>query len=691
MEGLKERVNQLSPEERNKLIEVLKRRKDAPRVSKGTSDDLSFSLMFFSSRGIGRDTGKYEIFLKCAEIADRGSFEAIWIPERHFHEFGGLFPNPAVLASALSVATHRVRIRAGSVVLPLHEPLRIVEEWSVVDNLSGGRVDLAFAVGWNPNDYALAPERYDERVRHTFEGIDEIKKLWRGEPARRKNGLGEAVVVNPFPTPVQKELNIWLTCTSGKERFEEAGRLGANILTALLFQSVEELEEKLRIYRQARQSAGHDPDSGRVTLMLHTFVWNDEAEALKRVKGAFCEYLRSSIGLWNVNHEGLAAMDENKTSQVVEFAFEKYSRQQALFGSPVSCLRTAERFRQIGVNEIACLVDFGVDAEDTVAALAHLQELIRLSRNTTIPSFYDSIANLVPTQHEEEAFLTFGCFPERTPGFSWLRTMAFPEENASHTRLAIQSQQELRRRLFEKVDFKDVGTAFDFGCGYGTDVIALALKYPWIDLTGFTLSPRQARHANDKIISHGIGERVRVLNRDSIRDPFLANYDLIFGFEVAVYIRDKRSLFKRLRSHLNDGGQIVLAEFISNTTKSIIHEETSSFIPTVEEWSEIFADAGLEVTSALDVRHEIANFLDDPHFGKNLGEAATRLRWPLETTTHLGAQQNLGGGLRSGLISYPLMTLRITDSGNRDECYSASLSSMRLAVANAGGSHRHKR
>src|SRR5213078_4517214 len=115
-----------------------------------------------------------------ARFADRHGFAAVWTPERHFHPFGGLYPNPSVTGAAVAVATERVRIRAGSVVAPLHHPLRIAEEWSVVDNLSGGRVGISFASGWQPNDFVLAPDSYTDRKNIMLRGIEEVRRLWRG-------------------------------------------------------------------------------------------------------------------------------------------------------------------------------------------------------------------------------------------------------------------------------------------------------------------------------------------------------------------------------------------------------------------------------------------------------------------------------------------------------------------------------
>ena len=153
----------------------------------------TFSLLFFASEQADYSDGKFDLLRRSTAFVDEAGFEAVWMPERHFHAFGGIFPNPALTAALLAETTERIRLRAGSVVLPLHSPIRVAEDWAVIDNMSDGRVDLAFAVGWNPNDFAIAPERYEDRVRTTFEGIELVKKLWRGETIQTPNGLGQPI------------------------------------------------------------------------------------------------------------------------------------------------------------------------------------------------------------------------------------------------------------------------------------------------------------------------------------------------------------------------------------------------------------------------------------------------------------------------------------------------------------------
>ena len=56
--------------------------------------------------------------------------------------------NPNVFHAALATITEKIQLRSGSVVMPLHHPVRVAEEWAVIDNLSNSRVGVAFASGW---------------------------------------------------------------------------------------------------------------------------------------------------------------------------------------------------------------------------------------------------------------------------------------------------------------------------------------------------------------------------------------------------------------------------------------------------------------------------------------------------------------------------------------------------------------
>jgi natural product biosynthesis luciferase-like monooxygenase protein len=346
-----------------------------------TAKELAFSLFFFSGNGETTERKKYDLIIECAKFADRHGFIAVWTPERHFKPFGGLYPNPSVLSAALSMVTQRIHLRAGSVVLPLQNPVRTAEEWSAVDNLSDGRVGVAFASGWHPDDFVLAPDVYPQRRELMFDEIQTIKHLWKGGAVSLRNGAGEEVEVRIYPNPLQAELPIWITAGS-RETFVNAGRLGANVLTGLIEHGIDGCAEKIAAYRHALEENGHDPRERCVTVMLHTYVGEDTAAIKQKVRRPFCAYLRSFLQMSerqlseDVRRDlSLGALDATDQEALLLHAFESYFDARALFGTPGDCERMINRLRGIGVDEVACLLDFGLDTESILEGLSYLNIL----------------------------------------------------------------------------------------------------------------------------------------------------------------------------------------------------------------------------------------------------------------------------------------------------------------------------
>ena len=325
-----------------------------------------------------------------SKFGNANGFKAVWTPERHFHAFGGLFPNSAVTSAAIAAKTKHIQIRAGSCVSPLHSSVRIAEDWSVVDNLSGGRVGISFAAGWQPNDFVLRPENFQNRKDIMFQQIEEVRALWRGETVNYPNGKEENVEVQTLPRPIQPELPVWVTAASNPETFREAGAKGFHVLTHLLGQSLDELAEKIAVYRQAWKENGH-PGRGTVTLMLHTFVAQSDDTVKEIVRQPMKHYLASSLGLikqaaWSfptfkqklTNDQGqfsVANLSDRDMDEVLDFSFERYFETSGLFGTVETCLQIVDRIKGINVDEIACLIDYGVETDTVLAQLPLLNQL----------------------------------------------------------------------------------------------------------------------------------------------------------------------------------------------------------------------------------------------------------------------------------------------------------------------------
>lgn len=337
--------------------------------------ELRFSLYFFSGDGSKETEDKYRLVIESAKIADRQGFAAVWTPERHFQDFGGLYPNPSVLSAALAVITERIQIRAGSVALPLHHPVRVAEEWSVIDNLSRGRVAVSFASGWHPDDFIFAPDLYDERRETMFRHIELIQKLWAGETVHFRGVKGQEVEVKIMPKPLQPLLPIWITSSGSAETWSHAGAIGANVLAAYVGYSDEELSERINLYRASRAAHGHDAQRGVVTLMLHTFVGENEDAVRQKVRVPFTNYLRTYFKQYENVHVAPDAISDADKDALMAAAFEKYFESHTLLGTPAKCARLLDRLTRLGVDEVACLVDFGVEAEAVLDSLHHLNEL----------------------------------------------------------------------------------------------------------------------------------------------------------------------------------------------------------------------------------------------------------------------------------------------------------------------------
>ncbi|MEO7361921.1 MAG: MupA/Atu3671 family FMN-dependent luciferase-like monooxygenase, partial [Gemmatimonadaceae bacterium] len=377
---------------------------------------IDFSLFYFAADAGTSERGRYRLLLDGARFADTHGFSAVWTPERHFHAFGGLYPNPSVTSAAVATITSNVQLRAGSVVLPLHNPIRVAEEWSVVDNLSNGRVGLSFASGWHANDFALAPENYERRRELMIEGIETIRKLWRGESITVKNGSGQDIDVSILPRPVQAEPQFWISAAGSKATFEMAGQIGANLLTNMLGQSVTDLKDRIAAYRAARKASGH-AGPGHVSLMLHTFVGKDVERVKQLVREPFMTYLRTSTDLvkkarWEFPafaragvtspisaDPGLDDLSPAEEEALMTAAFERYFKTHGLFGTPESCRAMIDSLRTIGVDEIACLIDFGVNEDTVLESLEQLNVLREQSNAPAVPAGDFPIAAQIERHH----------------------------------------------------------------------------------------------------------------------------------------------------------------------------------------------------------------------------------------------------------------------------------------------------
>ncbi len=164
---------------------------------------------------------RYRCALAQIRHAEAQGFDSAWVAQHHFHEAEGGLPSPFVLLAQAAALTSRIRLATGIVTLPLEMPIRVAEDATVLDILSGGRLDLGVGSGGNPDAFAAFGLKEADRRSVFGEKLAELLAALRGQ------ALAGGDRVYPPGTGLAERM--WYA-TFSVEGAREAGRLGMGLL-----------------------------------------------------------------------------------------------------------------------------------------------------------------------------------------------------------------------------------------------------------------------------------------------------------------------------------------------------------------------------------------------------------------------------------------------------------------------------
>jgi len=133
--------------------------------------------------------------LEMAAWADARGFSLVRISEHHGAD-DGYVPSPLVLAAALAARTTTARLRISALLVPLHDPVRLAEDLAVLDNNSGGRIEVIAAAGYRRFELAMFGVDPATRAQRVTDGVAVLRRAWTGEPFTHE---GRTVRVTPRP------------------------------------------------------------------------------------------------------------------------------------------------------------------------------------------------------------------------------------------------------------------------------------------------------------------------------------------------------------------------------------------------------------------------------------------------------------------------------------------------------------
>src|SRR5947199_4812661 len=243
---------------------------------------------FWSTRAASQAEAFAQSFAEIA-AAEAWGLDAIWLAEIHMNPTRALVTAPLIVASALAARASRIQIGTPVQILPLRHPLRLAEETATLDQISGGR--LIFGVGRSafPRAYNAYGISYDESQDRFAESLDIIKLAWTEPVCSYRGRYYSFENFTLVPRPVQRPHPEIRIAASQPDTYEQIGRLGYPLFSAVRASPLSELAGHTRIYRDAWRAAGHAGEP-QADLQVPVYVADTKERALAEAEAGLMRF-----------------------------------------------------------------------------------------------------------------------------------------------------------------------------------------------------------------------------------------------------------------------------------------------------------------------------------------------------------------------------------------------------------------
>jgi alkanesulfonate monooxygenase SsuD/methylene tetrahydromethanopterin reductase-like flavin-dependent oxidoreductase (luciferase family) len=220
----------------------------------------------------------YRNYVDTMVYAEQCGFDWVGCNEHHFSPYG-LMANCNVIGGALVYPTKTIRIAMMGNLVPLNNPIRVAEEYAMLDCMSGGRLVAGLMRGI-PHEYIaynIAPDASWSRQR---EAIALILKAWtEPEPFGWEGEHFQFRQVSIWPRPLQKPHPPLVVSASSLESEGFAGGMPAT-MGMVLISDLALARECIQVYREAARQAGWEPKAENILIGMHTVIAQTDDEAI---------------------------------------------------------------------------------------------------------------------------------------------------------------------------------------------------------------------------------------------------------------------------------------------------------------------------------------------------------------------------------------------------------------------------
>ena len=289
-----------------------------------------------------------------ARLAETLGFDVLWAHEHH--SGGVMYPSPLMTLAALSCVTTRIELGTNMLLLPLHHPLRVAEDAVMVDVMSAGRLRLGVSAGYSPADlhaFAVPPEARARRMR---EGVALIRAVWTGTPVSLDTELCRLRDFTLHPRPIRAPAPPIYMGGTVDAAIRRAARLGDELIISTT-QRIGDIPRVLAVYAEALRAIGRQPAAKTPVINRIVHVLPDGAAK----HDALAFFAKGFLALYDAwGHQNVTALDAAART------LEQTDAEHLIVGDASFCIDAIERYRALGIKEIACLMNFGGPDPDSV-------------------------------------------------------------------------------------------------------------------------------------------------------------------------------------------------------------------------------------------------------------------------------------------------------------------------------------
>ncbi|MBB6499825.1 Atu2307/SP_0267 family LLM class monooxygenase [Pedobacter cryoconitis] len=208
-------------------------------------------------------------------LADEVGLDIFGIGEHHREEYA--VSSPEIVLAAASTITKNIKLSSSVTVLSSSDPVKLYQNFAMVDLLSGGRAELmagrgsfteSFPLfGYNLHDYNAL---FEEKLNLLLKINSEQQITWKGQ---FRAPLADQKI---FPRAVNDNLTVWIAAGGTPESVIRAGRLGLPLVFAIVAGTpLQRFQSLYELYKETYQQYGHDRSRFRVGMFSHALFGED--------------------------------------------------------------------------------------------------------------------------------------------------------------------------------------------------------------------------------------------------------------------------------------------------------------------------------------------------------------------------------------------------------------------------------